>query len=65
MKIRNMPHKNYFEIKAKNYYDLGFQKGSFPNSEQMANETLALPISQEVTLQQQEHVVKTITSYFS
>ncbi|MCK4794345.1 MAG: hypothetical protein KAV87_62030, partial [Desulfobacteraceae bacterium] len=22
-----MPHKNYFEIKAKNYYDLGFQKG--------------------------------------
>ena len=47
------------------YKDLGFQKGSFPNSEQMANETLALPISQEVTLQQQEHVVKTITSYFS
>ena len=47
------------------YKNLGFQKGSFPNSEQMANETLALPISQEVTLQQQEHVVKTITSYFS
>jgi dTDP-4-amino-4,6-dideoxygalactose transaminase len=47
------------------YKDLGFQKGSFPNSEQMANETLALPISQEITLQQQEHVVKTIASYFS
>ncbi len=47
------------------YKDLGHQKGSFPNSEQMANETLALPISQEVTLQQQEYVVKTISRYFS
>jgi len=47
------------------YKNFGHQKGSFPNSEQMANETLALPISQEVTLQQQEYVVKTISRYFS
>ncbi len=47
------------------FSDLGHAEGSFQNSEQMANNTLALPISQEVTLKQQEYVVKTIKSYFS
>ncbi len=47
------------------YKIFGHENGSFPISEQMASETLALPISQEVTLQQQEYVVKTISKYFS
>ena len=42
---------------------LGYKKGDFPNSEQAAEETLALPIAPEITQQQQ--VVDKILEFFS
>ena len=46
---------------------LGIHKkdfGSFPISEQAAGEVLALPIYPELTLDQKEHVVKTIQEFY-
>jgi dTDP-4-amino-4,6-dideoxygalactose transaminase len=46
------------------FADLGHKQGDFPLSEKAAEETLALPISQEVTQAQQEYVVEMIGQFF-
>jgi dTDP-4-amino-4,6-dideoxygalactose transaminase len=45
------------------YRELGYQKGSFPVSEQASEEVLALPIYAELTEDQQAHVVQTIADF--
>ena len=42
----------------------GYKKGDFPESEKAANETLALPISHEITQSQQEYIVERIRRFF-
>ena len=45
--------------------DMGHQPGDFPIAEKAAGETLALPISHEITPERQEYVVKAIKDFFS
>lgn len=42
---------------------LGYRKGAFPEAEKAANETLAIPIYGELTLEQQQTVVDTISLF--
>jgi dTDP-4-amino-4,6-dideoxygalactose transaminase len=44
---------------------LGYKEGDFPVSEKAAKETLALPISHEVNLEQQIYVVEKMKEFFS
>jgi dTDP-4-amino-4,6-dideoxygalactose transaminase len=46
------------------YRDLGHQKGSFPLSEQAAEEVLSLPIYAELTEAQQVYVVEMIADFY-
>ncbi|MFQ5715601.1 MAG: aminotransferase class I/II-fold pyridoxal phosphate-dependent enzyme [Nitrospinales bacterium] len=47
------------------FASLGYRKSDFPESERAALETLALPISHEVTAAQQERVIGAIKDFFS
>ena len=46
------------------YRDLGHQKGSFPQSEQAAEEVMSLPIYPELTEAQQTYVVEMIAEFY-
>jgi dTDP-4-amino-4,6-dideoxygalactose transaminase len=46
------------------FKSLGYKSGDFPKAEKAAGETLALPISHEVSRGQQEYVVDTIHRFF-
>jgi dTDP-4-amino-4,6-dideoxygalactose transaminase len=46
------------------FNSLGYKAGDFPASEKAAGETLALPISHEVSQSQMEYVVNTIYRFF-
>lgn len=46
------------------FQNLGYKKGDFPESERAAEETLALPISHEITQPQQEYIVENIRKLF-
>lgn len=43
---------------------LGYGAGDFPQSEQAAQETIALPIYPQLTAEQQQHVVESISRFF-
>jgi dTDP-4-amino-4,6-dideoxygalactose transaminase len=43
--------------------NLGYKKGDFPEAEAAAGETLALPIYPELTLEQQEYIVRKIKDF--
>ena len=45
--------------------EMGYKKGDFPVAELAAEETLALPISHEVTEEQIQYIVSTIKKFFS
>jgi dTDP-4-amino-4,6-dideoxygalactose transaminase len=45
--------------------EMGYKKGDFPIAEQAAEETLALPISHEVTEEQINYIVSTIKKFYS
>jgi len=45
------------------YLSLGYKKGNLPESEKAADETIALPIFPELTTDQLEYVVATITHF--
>jgi dTDP-4-amino-4,6-dideoxygalactose transaminase len=47
------------------FHYLGHKKGSFPNAEQAANSTLALPIFPGLKPEQQEYVVQQINLFFA
>ncbi|MBN1280603.1 MAG: DegT/DnrJ/EryC1/StrS family aminotransferase [Candidatus Thermoplasmatota archaeon] len=46
------------------YKNLGIPKGSFPVSEQLAEEILSIPIYPELSKEQREYIVKEITGFF-
>jgi dTDP-4-amino-4,6-dideoxygalactose transaminase len=46
------------------FQSLGYKEGDFPESEKAARETLALPISHEITQAQQEYIVEKIRRFF-
>jgi dTDP-4-amino-4,6-dideoxygalactose transaminase len=46
------------------FADLGYRAGEFPQSELATNQVLALPLYPELTVEQQESVVTTITAYY-
>lgn len=46
------------------FSDLGYEPGSLPESERAARETLALPIFPEMTIAEQQAVVRQIASFF-
>ena len=47
------------------FKDLGYKKGSLPESEKAAKEVLALPIYPELKAAEQKHVVDTIAAFYS
>lgn len=47
------------------FKDLGYKKGDFPEAERAAGETLALPVSNEVTQEQQQWVIEKIRAFIS
>jgi dTDP-4-amino-4,6-dideoxygalactose transaminase len=46
------------------FHYLGYKAGDFPESERAANETVAIPIYPELTLQQQAEVVAAIADFY-
>ena len=46
------------------YRDLGYVKGTFPQSERAAEEVLSIPIYAELTDEQIQHVVHTIAAFY-
>ncbi len=47
------------------FADLDYKKGDCPESERAANETVAIPVYPELSSEQQEYVVSTITDFYN
>lgn len=46
------------------YKSLGYKKGDFPNTEKACERVISIPISPEMTADEQEHVIATINNFF-
>jgi dTDP-4-amino-4,6-dideoxygalactose transaminase len=46
------------------FASLGYTAGDFPNTEQAAKETLALPVYPELSIEQQDQVIQTIQDFY-
>lgn len=46
------------------YKSLGYKKGDFPNTEKACKRVISIPISPEMTADEQEHVIATINNFF-
>ncbi len=58
--------KIYYPVPLHNlpcFNHLGYTNGDFPHAEKAAREVLALPIHQDLTAQQRDHVVSTLGSF--
>ena len=47
------------------FKDLGYKQGDFPEAEKASEETLALPVANEVTAEQQEYAVEQVKAFYS
>ena len=45
------------------FRELGYEEGDFPISEQACREVISLPVYPELTQQQKEHVVGTVSRF--
>ena len=43
---------------------LGYKRGDFPQAEQASKETLAIPMYPELTIKQQEYIVRKIKEFY-
>ncbi len=65
---KNVACEIYYPIPLhlqKCFKELGYKKGDFPEAEKAASESLALPVSNEVTPEQQQFVVDQIREFIS
>ncbi|WP_270655647.1 DegT/DnrJ/EryC1/StrS family aminotransferase [Eubacterium callanderi] len=56
----------YFPVplhKQKVFESLGYQNGDFPNAEMMADHTVAIPMFPELSIEEQEKIVKCVNQY--
>ena len=56
----------YFPVplhKQKVFESLGYQNGDFPNSEMVADHTVAIPMFPELSIEEQEKIVKCVNQY--
>lgn len=56
----------YFPVplhKQKVFESLGYQNGDFPNAEMVADHTIAIPMFPEITIEEQEKIVKCVNQY--
>ena len=47
------------------FKDIGHKQGDFPEAEKASEETLALPVANEVTAEQQEYAVEQVKAFYS
>jgi UDP-4-amino-4,6-dideoxy-N-acetyl-beta-L-altrosamine transaminase len=72
LKLFNFLRKNniycqvhYIPVYTQPYYEkLGYKKGICPNSEKFYDKIISLPIYPDLTIEQQEHIIKKIGEFF-
>ena len=68
LKKHDIGHKVYYPVPLhlqECYQPLGYSKGDFPVSEQLAQEVLSLPVYPELTDVQMESVVMRISEFYN
>ena len=66
MKNSNIPIMIYYKVPLhlqKCFEYLGYKAGDCPESEQIANEVVSIPIYSELTQEQKVYIVETINSF--
>jgi dTDP-4-amino-4,6-dideoxygalactose transaminase len=67
LRMKNIGCEIYYPVSLNNqecFSYLNYNKGDFPVSEKAAEETLAIPIYPELTLQQKQYVVSSINEFY-